>query len=145
MNKLLLSKNGRNHIRIMPVQNSMEIAETDAGRIEQCKEIFDKLQKSDSAIRHSYYCNRKKGLLTGVWELDGKIYLDYCFHTADKGIYVTTIYVWPQDGLGDALSIEKFLRQNLLSIGEDYKQQVIEGKEAWEEAHDPGNALSEQN
>ena len=147
MNKLLLSKNGRNHIRIVPLKDCVETPEDGAERIRWCEEVFTKLQNSDEAIRHSYYCNRKTGILTGVWELDGKIYLDYCFRTADKGIYVTTVYIYPGDGLNDALSIEKFLRINLSDIGQDYKMQILEGKEAWDETYnnDTGDQASESN
>jgi hypothetical protein len=145
MNKLLISKNGRNHIRVMPMKDCMVIPKDEKEKIEFCEKVFNDLQNSDAAVRHSYYCNRKRGILTGVWELDNKIYLNYCFRTADKGIYIDTLYVFPKDYRNDALAIEKFFRQNIHSIGEDYRKQIEEGKEEWLKMHDTRNVISKPN
>ena len=133
MNKLLLSKNGRNHIVIYPLKNCMELPENNAERILFCEKVFNNLQDDSGAVRHYYYCNRKRGILTAVYELDNKIYLDYCIHTADKGFYKVIIYVLPLDGLNDALAISKFWSKNLSDIGNDYKEQVEEGYDAYHE------------
>lgn len=133
MNKLLLSKNGRNHIVIYPLKNILELPADNGERIIFCEKLFNNLQNDESAIRHFYYCNRKRGILAAVYELDNKIYLDYCIHTADKGFYKIIIYVLPLESKEDALSIAKFWSKNLNQIGEDYKNQIIEGKDAFED------------
>lgn len=133
MNKLLLSKNGRNHIKVFICQNCEAVPEDDAEKIRFSESIFNELQKSDDAIRHSYYCNRKKGILTAVYELRDKLYLDYCFRTAEKGFYITILYVYPnnQESFNDLLAIEKFLRSNISELGESYKAQVLESEEGF--------------
>lgn len=145
LNKLLLSKNGRNHIRIMPIKDIVKVPEDEGEKIEFCEKLFKDLQTNDQVIRHSYYCNRKKGVLTGVWELDNKIYLDHCFHTADKGIYVATIYIFPKDMLNDVLAIEKFFRNNLSQIGSDYKEQIEDGRKEWIKLHDTRDITEKPN
>lgn len=130
MNKLLLNKNGRNHIRIMPLKNISELPEDGAERIKLCESVFMKLQNDDNAKRHYYYRNVKIGHQVTVYELDNKIYLTNCMRDPDYN-YVTTIYI--SDNLSDMINIAKFLRVNMKQIAEDYKSQILEGKEAFED------------
>lgn len=130
MNKLLLNKNGRNHIRIFPLKNIIELPEDAAERIKLCQSIFNELQQSDNAIKHAYYRHTKKGYQVSVWELDNKIYLVNCIRDLDYN-YVTTIYI--SDNLNDMLGISKFLISNIDGIMNDYKNQIIEGKNAYED------------
>ena len=128
MNKILLNKNGRNHIRIMPLNGIIELPTENTSTF--CEELFNKLQNDDSAVRHYYYRNVKLGHQVTVYESDNKIYLTNCMRDPDYN-YVTTIYI--SDNLNDMINIAKFLRANMKQIAEDYKSQIIEGKEAYEE------------
>lgn len=133
MNKLLLSKNGRNHIKVMILKNCIETPTDEAEQINLSHKLFDELQHSEEAIKHSYYCNRKTGILTAIYELNNLIYLVNCFRTFTRGFYVCTLYIMPKDNLEDAKAIEKFFKANIAQIAEDYKNQIIEGKDAYEE------------
>jgi len=130
MNKILLNKNGRNHIRIFPLNNIIELPEDGAERIRLCEKIFTELQNSDNATRNYYYRNVKTGHQVSVWSLNDKTYLVNCIRDLDYN-YVTTIYI--SSNLNDMLGIAKFLRANMKQITEDYKKQIIEGKDAFEE------------
>ena len=130
MNKLLLNKNGRNHIRIFPLKNIIKLPEDGAERIHLCEEIFTELQNSDDAVRHYYYRNVKIGHQLTVYELNNKIYLTNCMRDPDYN-YITTIYI--SNNLDDMINIAKFLRVNMKQIADDYKQQIIDGKEAFED------------
>lgn len=116
MNKILLKKHGRNHIRILPTNDIV---------IDDAEATFNHLQNSENAVRHSYHRRKKKGYLTTVYELDDRIYLTNCIKDFD-GNYVTNIYVMPLELLADALAIEKFLVANIEIVMEDYKQQLID-------------------
>ena len=128
MNKILLSKNGRNHIRIFPLKGIIEIPEENQSKF--CEDLFLELQNDESAIRHYYYRNVKLGHQITVYESKNKIYLTNCMRDLDYN-YVTTIYI--SDNLNDMLGIAKFLRQNMKQIADDYKNQIIEGKDAFED------------
>lgn len=130
MNKILLSKNGRNHIRIFPLKGIIELPEDGAEKIKLCQKIFVELQQSDEAIKHAYYRHTKKGYQVSVWELNKKIYLVNCIRDMDYN-YVTTIYI--SDNLNDMLGIANFLKDNIEEIMRDYKNQIIEGQEAYQE------------
>lgn len=136
MNKILLNQKGRNHIRVMPLKECLVIPEDGAESIKMCQTIFTNLQHSDDVVRHSYHKQAKKGYLTGVYELQDKIYLTNCIRTADKGIYVLNIYVFPGNLLGDALAIEKFLIENIETMMADYKNQILEAAEDGLKHHD---------
>ena len=133
MNKLLLSKNGRNHIKVMILKDCIETPTDEAEQVRLSHKLFDELQHSEEAIKHSYYCNRKTGILTAIYELNNLIYLVNCFRTFERGFYVCTLYVMPKENLNDAKAIEKFFKANIAQIAADYKNQIIEGKEAYEE------------
>lgn len=135
MNKIILNKNGRNHIRIFPLKNIIELPEDGAERIKLCQSIFVNLQQSNNAIKYAYYRHTKKGYQVSVWQLDDKIYLVNCIRDLDYN-YVTTIYI--SDNLNDMLGIAKFLVSNIDDIMHDYKNQIIEGKEAFEEFNKEG-------
>ena len=133
MNKILLSKNGRNHIRIFPLKGIIEFPEE--GKSKFCESIFLKLQNDEQAIRHYYYRNVKIGHQVTVYESDNKIYLTNCIRDLDYN-YVTTIYI--SDNLNDMIGIAKFLRANMKQIAEDYKNQILEGAEEFKEFIKPG-------
>ena len=129
MNKIILNKNGRNHIRIFPLKGIIEMPENEAKKIELCKSIFQELQQSDNVIKHAYYRHTKKGYQVSVWELNQKIYLVNCIRDLDYN-YITTIYIG--DNLNDMLGIAKFLVNNIDEIMRDYKNQILEGKEEFD-------------
>lgn len=126
MTKILLNKNGRNHIKIMPLGN-IEYPEDPAERVIWCQKAFEELRDSD-AERLYYYCNRKTGLLTGVYDLGGIIYLTNCIRDLD-GNYITTIYIGMRPD--DAVNVAKFLVSNNKEITDDYRNQIIEGVDEW--------------
>lgn len=128
MNKILLNKNGRNHIRIMPLKGIIELPTENTSKF--CEQLFLDLQNDDNAKRHYYYRNVKLGHQVTVYESDNKIYLTNCMRDLDYN-YVTTVYI--SDNLNDMLNIAKFLRANMKQIAEDYKNQIIEGKDAFED------------
>lgn len=130
MNKIILNKSGRNHIRIFPLKNIIPLPEDAAERIRLCQSVFVELQQSDDVKKHAYYRHTKKGYQVSVWELNQKIYLVNCIRDLDHN-YITTIYI--SDNLNDMLGIAKFLVSNIDDIMKDYKNQIIEGKEAFEE------------
>ncbi len=132
MNKLLLNKNGRNHIRVYPLNDTIEFPEDKAEKINLCEKLFNDLQHDESAIRHYYYRNVKTGIQVTVFESNNKIYLTNCFRVPEH-TYVTTIYINKLDSLEDCINIAKFLSKNMNTIGNDYKQQIIDGQEAYDD------------
>lgn len=104
LNKVLLNSRGNNKIRIVP------------DCFKEPEELIDTLQTNDKVIRHSYYCNRKRGLLTGVWQLDNKIYLVICIRLADKKSYDTTIIEFDAQtttaSLSNIIDLEKWYRSH---------------------------------
>ena len=133
MNKILLNTKGRNHIRIFPLKNIIEMPEEN--KTEFCKKIFVELQQSDNVIKHAYYRHTKKGYQVSVWELNDKIYLVNCVRDMEHN-YVTTIYI--SDNLNDMLGIAKFLVNNIEDIMKDYKNQILEAPEAFKEFNKEG-------
>lgn len=131
MNKILLNQKGRNHIKVMLIKDSgLEMPEDNAEKIKFCETIFADLQHNDNAIRHFYYRNTKKGYQITVYQIDELIYLTNCIRDLDYN-YVTTIYV--SKNLNDLKGIAKMLRENIETIMQDYKDQIFEGQEAFEE------------
>ena len=128
MNKILLNKNGRNHIKIFPIKDIIEIPESEAERILSCKRIFESFASDESAIRHYYYRNVKSGCQVTVYESDNKIYLTNCIRDPEHN-YVTTVYI--SDNLSDMIAIAKFLVKNNRELTESYKNQIMEGYEEW--------------
>ena len=128
MNKILLNTKGRNHIRIFPLKNIIEIPEENTSKF--CEQIFVELQQSEDVIRHAYYRHTKKGYQVSVWELNNKIYLVNCVRDMEHN-YITTIYIG--DNLNDMLGIAKFLVNNIEEMMKDYKNQIIEAPEAFKE------------
>lgn len=130
MNKLLLNERGRNHIRIFPtkeVSEQLNIPETEADKIRWCEKCFKTLQHSNDAKRLSIYKHKGKGYLISVWELDNKYYLIQCLRNEFK-TFNTTIYI--SNEKNDMLNIAKFLQENVDSIMKDYKNQILEARDA---------------
>lgn len=128
MNKLLLNNTGRNHIKFFPMQNTIQsLPNSDAEKIKWCEQEFNKLQHSDAAKRLCIYKNKSKGYLISVWELDGLYYLVQCIRNEFK-TFNDTIYI--NGNKDDTLSIAKFLRDNIDTIMADYKDQLLEARDA---------------
>lgn len=130
MNKILLNQKGRNHIKVMLLKDSeLDMPIDGAEQIKFCEKIFATLQQEE-ATRHYYYRNVKKGYQITVYQIGDMVYLTNCIRDLDHN-YVSTIYV--SKNLNDMLGIAKFLVSNIDDIMKDYKNQIIEGKEAFEE------------
>lgn len=128
MNKLLLNNTGRNHIKIFPMKDTIkDLPESEKDRIEWCKAEFKKLQHSDNAKRLCIYKHTHKGYLISVWELEGLYYLVQCIRNEFK-TYNDTIYI--SKDKDDLLSIAKFVRDNVDAIMADYKDQLLEARDA---------------
>lgn len=128
MNKLLLNNSARNHIRFFPMKDTISnLPESEKDRILWCKEEFKKLQHSDTAKRLVIYKHRLKGYLISVWEMDGLYYLIVCLRNEFK-TFNDTIYI--SKDKDDMLSIAKFLQQNVDQIMKDYKNQILEARDA---------------
>jgi uncharacterized HAD superfamily protein len=126
MNKLLLNNNARNHIKFLPLNNSVEIPETEKERILWCESRFNELSNADNIIRHFTYKNGKKGYSIGVWEYNGLYYLIQCIKN-EFGTYNDVIYI--EKNKDDLIAIAKFLQKNIITIMSDYKEQILEAKE----------------
>ena len=130
MNKILLNQKGRNHIKVKLLKDSdLDMPTDGAEQIKFCESIFMHLQ-NDEATRHYYYRNTKKGYQITVYQIKNMVYLTNCIRDMDKN-YISTIYVGKN--LNDMLGIAKFLRQNIETLMTDYKNQIEEGKDAFEE------------
>lgn len=138
MNKILLNQKGRNHIKVMLLKDSdLEMPTDKIEQIKFCETLFANLQHDDNAIRHFYYRNVKKGYQIAVYESDSKIYLANCIRDMEHN-YITTIYV--SKNLNDLKNIAKMLRENIETIMDDYKNQILEGKEAFEDMNKESEA-----
>lgn len=125
MNKLLLSNNGRNHIKMFPLYKNPEIPEDEGEKIKWCEEKFNKLQTSDAATRLFYYKNVREGVLISVWELDNLYYLINCIRN-EFGTYNDTIYI--NDIKLDTLASAEFLKQNAIKLMDEYKIKLIQAQ-----------------
>lgn len=127
MNRLLMNKSVRNHIRFLPMPETIPDLPADEGdRIRWCEAEFARLQSSEDAKRLICHANRRKGYMITVWELDGMGYLCQCLRT-NTGVYVSTIYV--SKDLDDLVAIAKFLRDNVETAMADYKKQILEARD----------------
>lgn len=127
MNKLLLNDKGRNHIRVLPLKGSgIEIPEGEKERVLLANSIFKELQTSSDAKRLVLYKHKGKGYLISVWQIGAQYYLIQSIRNEFK-TFNNTIYVGP-DG-PDMLSIAKFLRENIETIMEDYKNQILDARD----------------
>ena len=128
MNKLLLNERARNHIKIFPMADTVPGLPTDPGdRIRWCESRFKLLQHADNAERLFYVRHKGKGYQISVWELDGLYYLIECIRNEFK-TFNTTIYI-TKDG-DDAVNIAKFVQSNIDQIMKDYKEQILEARDA---------------
>ena len=127
MNKLLLNERGRNHIKFYPMKDTAnDIPETDAGKIEWCKNRFHELQHSADAKRLVIYKHKGKGYLISVWELNGLYYLIECIRNEFK-TFNTTIYISKEKD--DSINIAKFIQENIDTIMADYKKQILDARD----------------
>lgn len=127
MNKLLLNRAGRNHIRFFPMPDTVpDIPDLEADRIRWCESRYKALERDPEAKRLCLYKNRTKGYLVSVWESGGLYYLIQCIRnewkTFDDTIYVT------KDG-NDAVAIAKFVHENIETIMADYRQQILDARD----------------
>ena len=127
MNKLLLNNSGRNHIKIFPMTSAgIELPESEADKIRWCEAEFGKLQSDPKARRLCLYKHRLKGYLVSVWELEGLYYLIICLKNEFK-TFNDTIYI--SKDREDMLSIAKFVHQNIETIMEDYRNQILDARD----------------
>lgn len=127
-NKLLLNQTARNHIRFFPMEGTIpDLPETEAERIRWCEQRFKQLQDSFEAKRLALYKNRSKGYQISVWRMDGLYYIVQCLRNEWK-TFNDTIYI-TKDG-DDAVAIAKFLHDNIEEIKADYKQQILDARDA---------------
>ena len=128
MNKLLLNERARNHIKMFPMKDTVSDLPSDEGdKIRWCESRFKLLQHSDNANRLFYVRHKAKGYQISVWELDGLYYLIECIRNEFK-TFNTTIYI-TKDG-NDAVNIAKFVQENIDQIMKDYKNQILEARDA---------------
>lgn len=128
MNKLLLNHRARNHIKFFPMENTIDnLPESEADRIRWCAAEFKKLQHSNEAKRLCLYKHRSKGYMISVWELDGLYYLVQCLRNEFK-TFNSTIYISKERD--DMLSIAKFVQENIEQIMRDYKEQILDARDA---------------
>lgn len=128
MNKLLLNNTARNHIKIFPMKDIFnDIPESEADKIHWCRAQFKHLQHSPDAKRLALYRHKGKGYQISVWELDGLYYLVQCIRNEFK-TFNTVIYISKERD--DTLNIAKFLQENIEQIMSDYKQQILDARDA---------------
>lgn len=128
MNKLLLNERARNHIRFFPMKNTFDDIPSDAGeKIKWCESKFKALQHSNDAHRLSIHKHRTKGYMVTVWEFDGLYYLVQCLRNEFK-TFNTTIYI--SKDKQDMINIAAFIEQNIETIMSDYKQQILDARDA---------------
>lgn len=127
MNKLLLNNSARNHIKIFPMKDTInDIPETEKDRIIWCREHFKHLQHSPDAKRLEMFKKRGNYQIS-VWELDGLYYLVQCIRN-EFGTYNTVIYI--SKYMLDMINIAKFLKENVEQIMADYKNQILDARDA---------------
>lgn len=127
MNKILLNNKGRNHIKFLPMKNTLNDIPADEGdKIRLCKQLFDELQNSSKTINLFMKKDRHKGYQISLWELDDLYYLAQSMRN-EFGTYNNVIYITKEKG--DAENIAKFLSSNIRTIMNDYKKQIIDAKE----------------
>lgn len=128
MNKLLLNNSARNHIKIFPLPGAgIELPESEGDRIRWCEAEFKKLRESAAAKRLFLLKHRLKGYLVSVWELDGLYYLILCLKNEFK-TFNDTIYIGKEKG--DMIAIAKFIQENIETIMEDYRNQILDARDA---------------
>lgn len=130
MNKLLINHSARNHIKIFPMQDAaqfLNMPATEAESIAWCNNIFENLRTSKDAKELSVYGNRKSGYRISVWELGGLYYLVQCLKN-EFNTFNTTIYISKEQN--DMLAISKFLKENIETIMSDYKDQILDARDA---------------
>ena len=130
MNKILLNARSRNHIKILPARDglNLNIPEGADEKIKWCERTFHNLQHGLSVKRLAYYSHRRKGYRISVWEMDDLYYLCVSIRTISGQTYVTTIYIDTERE--QLLSIAKFLDKNNERIMSDYKDQILEARDA---------------
>lgn len=127
MNKLLLNERARNHIRFFPMTNTItNLPESEADKIKWCESEFKKLQHSNDAKRLFLAKHKSKGYLISVWQLDDLYYMIHCLRNEFK-TFNTTIYL--SKDKDDCINIAKFLENNIVTIMQDYKQQILEARD----------------
>lgn len=129
MNKLLLNCRSRNHIRFLPAKEGMDlgIPTDDADKIKWCEDRFNQLQHRNDITRLCFYSHTKKGYLITVYEMDNLYYLVLCIRNEFR-TYNTTIYIDTEKE--QLIGIAKFLDKNNSQIMKDYKNQILEARDA---------------
>lgn len=128
MNKLLLNNSARNHIRFFPMKDAIDnLPESEADRILWCEAEFKRLQSSSDAKRLSIFKNKNRGYLISVWEMGERYYLIQSLKN-EFGTYNNTIYISKYKD--DMVSIAQFLKQNIETIMDDYRNQILDARKA---------------
>lgn len=128
MNKLLLNHKARNHIRFFPMKDTVtDLPEDEGDKIRWCKDRFHTLQHSNDAKRLFLAKHKGKGYMISVWEFDGLCYLIECLRNEFK-TFNTTIYITKDKS--DALHIADFIEKNITQIMQDYKDQILQARDA---------------
>lgn len=129
LNKLMLNDRARRHIKIFPVEDDLfdNIPSDEGEKIKWCEKEFKRLQNSNDAKRLFLDKHKGKGYLVSVWSLDGRYYLIQDIRNEFK-TFNSVIYITREKD--DALSIAKFLRENVNQIMKDYKDQILEARAA---------------
>lgn len=133
-NKILINSRARNHIKLFPLINGLDIPEDEGDKIRWCEERFKELEEDTKAVKLYNYSSIKKGFSVTVWESKGLYYMVQCIRNEFR-TYNTTIYIHNQKQ--DCINIAKFLRKNVISIMNDYKQQILDAKKCMVEKNDP--------
>ena len=127
MNKLLLNRRARNHIRFFPMKDTISnLPESESDRIKWCEAEFKRLERNNDAKRLVLHKNKAKGYLISVWQMDNLYYLILCLRNEFK-TFNDTIYI--NSEREDTINIAKFLRDNVDQIMSDYKKQLLDARD----------------
>ena len=128
MNKVVLNAKGRNHIKFLPMKDTIQFEGEEADKLRKCEELFNRLQNSDDVERLFIQTNRKKGYMISVWKMDNLFYLVQSLKDENK-MYINTVYILNSEN--DSINIAKFVVNNCETLMNDYKTQISEGFEAY--------------
>jgi hypothetical protein len=124
-NKLLLNNKARNHIKVFPVDKTIVIPEGEAEKIKWAESVYKRLELE--SVNLVTYKNKSRGYMISVWQMDDKYYIIESIRNEFK-TFNNTIYI--NDNKNDSLAIAKFLKDNIITIMSDYKQQLLDAKDS---------------
>lgn len=125
-----------NHIKIIYINNETFDNLTEADKINQCKLTWEHLC-NDELNREKIFVNRGRGFdkhTLSIWTDDKYVYLIAAIRTEYNSDFIT-IYVNnnTENNINDLISIAKFIHRDIKTMTKDYRQLIIDAKEAQSE------------